>query len=899
MTPANERNRQSIAHAFSRIAGLSGKSSILLLLLWIALSFLLLNAARNWARMDLLYGFSFVLTVLSSLFLGYMLSRSSRLERMVAERSAALEVKNAELEKELQERNRLQHQLSHQSEQLSKTVEQLREDEARSSEHLHFLKAMVDAMPTPFYYKEVSGKYVLGNQAFSDRVYGVPRDQIIGRTVMDMVGIIPLEHAQIYQAHDVQLLQSGGTQVFEAPVKCADGLIRQFQFSKAVIRSQGGEPVGIIGVMTDITEQKLAERALELSQQRLAEAMNLASLADWEYDPERSLFIFDDRFFNQLGTSVKAQGGAEMKPETYARKFLYPEDSHLVGRHLADTLSSPTDDFVNQVEHRVIRADGSTGWVVAHWRVVRDARGKVVRVYGANQDQTARKTAEEDLRKLRKALDNSPVAVVVTDLCAKIEYVNPQFLRLSGYKYEEVIGRAPNILKSGYHDNAFYEEMWRVLKAGETWRGEICNQRKDGQRFWEAAAISPVRNDKGETTHYVAVKEDITARKLQTERLMAVQSALAQRESLLRTMTGAAPLAYLVVDNRTDQILYFNQLFIQIWRLQKWEQLLTAGTARNADIIPDCSALVADLKGFASMCKPLQNVDNQAVIEDEIELVDGRIVRWHSTQIRDETGKYYGRLHSFEDITRRKEADRRLEASVREKEILLREVYHRVKNNLQVITSLLSLQTGSITDEQTLGLIRETQERVRSMALVHEKLYRAKDLSRIEFDSYIQQLVSMLARSYMTDVQVALKFNTEKIMFSLDTAVPCGLILNELVSNALKYAFTRNSTYGAAPEIMVSLKSSPGGLYELVVEDNGVGLPATIDIYNTPTLGLQVVTMLADQLCGSVQVHCKRGSRFVVLFKEIRPAGSKESQPAPPSQLVKSNPSNDGKPLVE
>jgi PAS domain S-box-containing protein len=867
-------------------------------LLWVVLSFLLLNAARNWARMDLLYGFSFVLTVLSSLFLGYMLSKSSRLERIVAERSAALEIKNTELERELQERTRLQQELSQKSEQLSETVEQLRRDQNRSSDHLHFLRAMVDAMPTPFYYKEISGKYILGNQAFSERVYGVPRDQIIGRTVMDMVGIIPLEHAQIYQARDVQLLKTGGTQVFEAPVKCADGLIRQFQFSKAVIRSQSGEPAGIIGVMTDITEQKLAERALELSQQRLAEAMNLASLADWEYDVEKGKFIFDDRFFAQLGTSIEAQGGPEMDPPTYARKFLYPEDSYLVEKHLGDTISSPTGNFANQVEHRVIRSDGSTGWVVARWRVVRNAQGKVARIHGANQDQTARKTAEEDLRKLRKALDNSPVAVVVTDLCAKIEYVNPQFLRLSGHNYEEVIGKNPNILKSGYHSEAFYAEMWRVLTSGETWRGEICNQRKNGQRFWEAAAISPVRNDKGETTHYVAVKEDITARKIQAERLAAMQNALAQRESLLRTMTGVAPLAYLVVDNRTDQILYFNQMFIQIWRLQKWERLLTAGTARNGDIIPDCSALVADLEGFASTCKPLQNVENQAAIEDEIEFVDGRIVRWHSTQIRDETGKYYGRLHSFEDITRRKEADRRLEASVREKEILLREVYHRVKNNLQVITSLLSLQTGSITDEQTLGLIRETQERVRSMALVHEKLYRAKDLSRIEFDSYIQQLVSMLARSYMTDVQVALKFNTEKIMFSLDTAVPCGLILNELVSNALKYAFTRNSTYGAAPEIMVSLRSSGGGAYELVVEDNGVGLPATIDIYNTPTLGLQVVTMLADQLCGSVQVHCKKGSRFVVLFKEIRPAGPRESQPAPAGLSVKNCPSDDGTPVV-
>jgi two-component sensor histidine kinase len=229
-----------------------------------------------------------------------------------------------------------------------------------------------------------------------------------------------------------------------------------------------------------------------------------------------------------------------------------------------------------------------------------------------------------------------------------------------------------------------------------------------------------------------------------------------------------------------------------------------------------------------------------------------------------------GRLSVFEDVTNQKQAAQRLSASLNQKEVLLREVYHRVKNNLQVISSLLNLQSVSIRDPETLGLFRDTQDRVRSMALVHEKLYRANDLCKIDFADYAQQLVAMLARSYQTQgCRVNLRFNLQKISLNLDTSIPCGLILNELVSNALKYAF-KGMPGGEPPELRVKLEMAGPGTYLLVVADNGVGLPAEVDVFNTATLGLQVVTMLTEQLSGTIEVDRSHGASFKLIFREIR-----------------------------
>jgi two-component sensor histidine kinase len=214
-----------------------------------------------------------------------------------------------------------------------------------------------------------------------------------------------------------------------------------------------------------------------------------------------------------------------------------------------------------------------------------------------------------------------------------------------------------------------------------------------------------------------------------------------------------------------------------------------------------------------------------------------------------------------EEIAERIQAEERIQASLKEKEVLLKEIHHRVKNNLQIISSLLNLQGQQIEDPQIVGALRDSQNRVRSMALIHEQLYGAHDLARIDFGAYIHQLASHLFRSYRADSKVALDLKVEEINLRIDEAIPCGLILNELVSNALKHAFPD----GRAGRIQVAL-GVDGGQVALAVSDDGVGLPEGFDHRTSTSLGLQLVNSLVSQLDGEVMLEPGHGTGFNVTF---------------------------------
>lgn len=217
------------------------------------------------------------------------------------------------------------------------------------------------------------------------------------------------------------------------------------------------------------------------------------------------------------------------------------------------------------------------------------------------------------------------------------------------------------------------------------------------------------------------------------------------------------------------------------------------------------------------------------------------------------------------DITERKREEDKVRESLREKEILLKEIHHRVKNNLQIISSLLNLQSAHIRDPRALEVFKEGQGRVRSMALIHEKLYQSEDLARVDFSEYISNLAAYLFRSYEVHAgAVALNVEAEDVLLGVDTAIPCGLIINELVSNSLKHAFPG----GGGGSINIRLRPADPGSLTLTVADDGVGLPEGFDARRTSSLGLQLVNTLARQLGGEVLVSEGAGAEFSITFRK-------------------------------
>lgn len=259
---------------------------------------------------------------------------------------------------------------------------------------------------------------------------------------------------------------------------------------------------------------------------------------------------------------------------------------------------------------------------------------------------------------------------------------------------------------------------------------------------------------------------------------------------------------------------------------------------------------------------------------------DGEVV-WalaSATPVFGEGHHFNGSFAMLTDITERKQAEEKIRASLAEKTVLLKEVHHRVKNNMQIISTLLDLQSESIRDEHSRNAFRVSQDRIKAMALVHEELYKSTNLASIDFADYVEKLVNFLFISYLADPgRITLTIDVEHLPMDIDMAIPCGLIISELVSNALKYAFPD----GRQGEITIRLTTGEDGRISLLVADNGVGLPPGLDFRNPETLGLQLVTMLTKQLLGEIGMSVTQGTSWKLSFRATDDgrSGSARSRP--------------------
>ena len=290
---------------------------------------------------------------------------------------------------------------------------------------------------------------------------------------------------------------------------------------------------------------------------------------------------------------------------------------------------------------------------------------------------------------------------------------------------------------------------------------------------------------------------------------------------------------------------------------------LTYANPAAGKLFPDLTSighLHPLLNGLAETITTLRQSRQQEEMAHEVE-VGNAIYELHISYVKEvDLTRIY-----VTDITQRKQAQDQVRASLAEKEVLLQEIHHRVKNNLQIVISLLRLQSRQITDKYYLELLKEIQARIRVMSLIHEKLYRSADFTRIGFKDYIKSLAEGLMSTYGTnDGKIALEIDAEAVFLEIDKAIPCGLIINELITNAIKYAFPDDRR----GKVSILLHQSPGKEIELVIRDNGIGLPEKLDIRKTQTMGMQLVTSLAeDQLRGKLELEQDKGTGFRIRFR--------------------------------
>jgi PAS domain S-box-containing protein len=391
-----------------------------------------------------------------------------------------------------------------------------------------------------------------------------------------------------------------------------------------------------------------------------------------------------------------------------------------------------------------------------------------------------------------------------------------------------------------------------VLKSGRTLRFEERMTGPDGREIVYETIKTPLIDPDKRGLGLVGVSRDMTARR-QTE------DALRDSEERFRSLFEHANDAVFLID--------LNGVHI---RINKKAADMTGYDTE--DLVGKTTHDIVAPGEHAEADHKLQGlIEGQTfpLYERTFRKKDGTEfpVEINVALIRDGEGRPLCVQSIVRDITDRKRKERALRTALLEKEILLKEVHHRVKNNMQVVSSLLSLQKQFINDPALSEVLRESQRRIKSMSLVHEKLYQSRDLSQVAFSDYIHSLVAHLVVSQqIQEDRIKVHFDLEDLFFDIQTAVPCGLIINELVSNAFKHAFPKNRP----GEISIRLKRLAGDSFLLAVKDNGVGLPDGFSIEVSQTMGMQLITLLSEQLEGRIEIDRSDGTEFRLTLKDLR-----------------------------
>jgi len=465
--------------------------------------------------------------------------------------------------------------------------------------------------------------------------------------------------------------------------------------------------------------------------------------------------------------------------------------------------------------------------------------------------EATQKVLKETEARLSGIVLSAMDAIITLDANQNIILFNAAAEKMFLCSANDAVGSPINKFIPERFNKAHTQHIQKFGKAGVTNRkmgalGDVSGVRGSGEEFPIEASISQVETS-GQN-FYTVILRDITDRK-------RAEQALRESEARFRTMADTAPVLIWMTDSN-GQLNYFNKVWLA-FKGRTMKEEIKAG--KSEGIHPD--DFNSSLENYSSSF----NVRDEFQMEYRLKRYDGNY-RWMlDTGIPrfTEDENFIGYIGSCIDITDRKQFEEQIHDSLKEKEILLKEIHHRVKNNLQIISSLLSLQSNYVKDQNTLEIFKESQNRVRSMALIHEKLYQKGDLSQVNFKEYVEDLVSSLYSTYRDKTKnINFSINIKELLINMDLAISLGLILNELISNALKYAFP-NKPEG---EINVIFRSDGKNNYILTISDNGIGLPKNFEFPGTETLGLQLVKSLVEQHDAEIEFNRNGGTEIKITF---------------------------------
>lgn len=748
--------------------------------------------------------------------------------------------------------------------------------EAQLHESQQLLKLVMDNIPQAIFWKDRSSVYLGCNRKFAI-IAGVGEpSNIVGKTDYDLPWC--REEADFFRQCDARVINNNVPEegIIE-PQHQADGKIRWLDTSKIPLHDTKGNVVGLLGTFEDITERLEAEEALRKSEEKFRQLVETINDWVWEVDEKFTYTYVSPKVLDLLGYQPEASIGKtpfDLMPTKDARR---------INNAYKELAVNP--EAFDRLENIYQRIDGKLVILETSGVPIFDSQGNFRGYRGLARDITASKEAREALReseeKFRQLAENIDSVFWMTNLDgSQFIYVSPAYEKIWGRSIASVYAsprswidaihpedRDRSVATQGQYLPDGCEREYRIIQR--TSQKNASGKEGTGEIRWIRDRSFPVKNELGEIYRFAGIAEDITKRKLAEE-------ALKSSQHFIQRIADASPNILYIYDLIERRNFYVNRQISSILGYTPPEIQTTNSTLLQTILHPkDYGLLIAHFAKFDT-----EEDGNIFTVEYRVKHRRGDW-RWMYSRdtvfSRTSDGKVQQILGTATDITERKEAEAKIQASLEQKELLLKEIHHRVKNNLQIVSSLLWLQANTIEDPAVVRLFEDSQNRINSMALVHQKLYGSDDLSQINLGEYLEELVYYLCESYnISSEDIQLQINVEPIFLNIETVTPCGTIVTELVSNIFKYAFPElmgdrepKSQSHRATAMIECYQRPEDQKIILTVGDNGIGLPESLEFPKTKSLGLQLVSDLTKQLKATLELDKSNGTKYKLIFAEL------------------------------
>ncbi|MFU8811368.1 MAG: PAS domain S-box protein [Balneolaceae bacterium] len=671
----------------------------------------------------------------------------------------------------------------------------------------------------------------------AEQIFRLERHKVIGKNLFDLNFLSTNSAAEATKLFD-SVLESGDVYFeVESPHTIPGNNVIYCRWHNALTYNANHELIGVQSVVQDITEEKRKQNLLKYSE------MRFRVIAESSYVGIYLLQNYSINYVNPRLQELTGYSEQELLHEINPVELLHPEDHTKYQRTLEMWSEGKLRSF--DLMLKMVTKRGDLLHIKTYGSTI-ELNGKRA-VIGVIIDQTsevrAKNRIQEAVDSYRTLFDSIDDSIYILDESHTFIEVNYGAEKMYGYPKSSFIGKSPEF--TGAPGKVDLEETTRLISRamnGEHIEFMWWGQRANGEVFPKQLKLGPGRYFGKDVV--IATGRDVSD---QYEKEMNLRKS----EELFRQLFQNSPLAITVLDEHGD-VMMINESFTNLFGYSEAE---IKGLHLDSLIAPKdkmMEALKLSEKS-ESFSKQTQRKTRSGKLIDV--LVHGTPV-----YLENRTIAIFG---IYTDITKRIEAETKVRNSLQEKEVLLSEIHHRVKNNLAVITGLLELQTQHLKSEEAVSALRDSQMRITSMAIIHEKIYQNENLSQVDFEQYLEDVIAGIQQLYRDNSQnVTIQIDSEPVPIPLTDAVPCALITNEIITNAFKHAFKGVDD----PLIRISLVVKDHQVI-LRISDNGIGLPAPFDELETNSLGVTLIKILSRQIEGELKVETgETGTHFEVVF---------------------------------